>query len=847
MRLPVYERHEGISPLSIPQVQPNPAVSDNGLAVSKNLEGVFTRIQEIQNGMEDARTLELFNKFKMDSQEYHENPDKGIYNTRFGYQAYGIYKEADEWLRRKGEDYARELPSRRSQANFRKMAREHIEQRGVQNSKFEAAQMLKYQNEQSNAAIKNALAYAEQNWNNPEAINKARQDIRPALELKTRGMGAEAFKNAYDDIEDQLGVARIRQAFVKDPLEALGMLSNPDIHLKPDTRAKLTESLTKSTEVYELQAIASEYAKYYTPTNAVEAQRVLIERYGADKGQKAFAALSRFWSIGDSQKAARDRAEREAMQNRQDEYMRRFNDPNLPLPTKEELLNDQRSRRIDPQFVASALHLIDARENSERSAADKENKTQIEINLWRKENNNDFMTDEELEQLVTSRTITSERANKHKNARDEYNRSKEQEENKRRQKNKSALLDALMDGTLTETRINEARNNNDITPEDAFTLSNHLRAEIERSERNEDRTTRQAQEERRAILERLIQDGHVISSETANKWYKKGLIDDETRNMLYRNENKAKEDYERARVAGEKRRAKEAEEKAKLEAKKLEEQRKDELDKEAKNLADREWGYEGEASQYIHSRDDLSREERDFLFQRFQIHYNDKKQIAQDTENFYKKLREQNQEARRYDVARDVSTMEDVKRYRERYGAMYDEGTLDFKEYSELTKMLDDRENMFNKVAEDRQKQENFDIAKRLAAQYGLDGEHDARREINETYSDPKQHDDIMKHFNGFIQDMRSEQAAKDKAVKAQQDKTYEEIVENIRKTFTPYNSEELEKLYTSKGIRYEQAEKIRQLNAALHRRQDLEKMLYDENFNGFRDMPPPPAGSYDF
>ena len=95
MRLPVYERRASVLPLSIPQVQPNPALSDNGLAVSKNLEGVFGRIQEIQNGMEDARTLELFNKFKMDSQEYHENPDRGIYNTRFGYQAYGIYKEAD--------------------------------------------------------------------------------------------------------------------------------------------------------------------------------------------------------------------------------------------------------------------------------------------------------------------------------------------------------------------------------------------------------------------------------------------------------------------------------------------------------------------------------------------------------------------------------------------------------------------------------------------------------------------------------------------------------------------------------------------------------------------------------
>ena len=119
MRIPVYERRAGISPLSMPTEQVRPQLSDNGANVSKTLAETFSRLQKITDDMEDTQTLEAFNKFKMDSQEYHENPDSGIYQTRIGGKSQGVYQDADEWLRRKGEDYARGLPSERATRNFR--------------------------------------------------------------------------------------------------------------------------------------------------------------------------------------------------------------------------------------------------------------------------------------------------------------------------------------------------------------------------------------------------------------------------------------------------------------------------------------------------------------------------------------------------------------------------------------------------------------------------------------------------------------------------------------------------------------------------------------------------------
>ena len=157
MRVPVYERQGNINPRQAAQVSPLMPAGDYGASVAQNVAGLATRLQQMQDATQDARTLELFNKFKADSQEYHENPDKGLYNTRQGYMAQGMYAEADEWLRKRGEEYARTIKSDRAKKNFRTMAEQYIQQRGAANSRYEADQVKKYQVEQAQIAYKNGL------------------------------------------------------------------------------------------------------------------------------------------------------------------------------------------------------------------------------------------------------------------------------------------------------------------------------------------------------------------------------------------------------------------------------------------------------------------------------------------------------------------------------------------------------------------------------------------------------------------------------------------------------------------------------------------------------------------
>ena len=485
MRLPVYERRAGVNPLSMPQVQANPQISDNGETAAKTLHGVFARLEEIQNGMDDARTLELFNRFKQDSQEYHENPDRGIYNTRFGFQASGLYKDADEWLRRKGEDYARQLPSRRAQSNFRKMAREHIQQRGVQNSRFEAEQVRRYQQETADATIKERLNYAGNHWHDNAAIAQVRQDIQQALELKMRGSGKEAFDAAMADIEDQIGIIRISQALTSNPLDAVRMLQNPDIHLKADTRAKVIQSLKDKTEIYRMHAIVQAYAPHFSPQNAAKAREVLIKRFGEDEGEKAFVALTRHWSVNNYQKQAQEQTKLETQQKNENEILGKWNmylngETDI-MPDLQELNRRSRNEEISYQFVHGILTQVLNKQKADKAAQAKAEKLKKDIERWTAENRGVFLTNEQMEQAVSSGYWTPEDARHHENTRDEFTRrqeqetrKQEQEENKRLEDNKQNFLERFAEGGVTEEMINDAVKNKILKPSDAKILTSAL-------------------------------------------------------------------------------------------------------------------------------------------------------------------------------------------------------------------------------------------------------------------------------------------------------------------------------------------------------------------------------------
>ncbi len=748
MRLPVYERRAGVSPLSMPQIQPNPQISDNGETAAKTLHGVFARLEEIQNGMDDARTLELFNRFKLDSQEYHENPDKGIYNTRFGFQASGVYKDADEWLRQKGEDYARQLPSRRAQFNFRKMAREHIQQRGMQNSRFEAEQMRKYQQETADATIKERLNYAENHWDDDDAIAQVRTDIQQALELKMRGSGKEAFDAAMADIEDQIGVARIRQAFVRHPLQALDMLKNPDVHLKADTRAKLVESLKDKTEIYRMHGVVQAYAGQFSPENAAEARKILIERYGIEEGEKAFSAFTRYWGMLTYQEQARGQTKLKAQQKNEDDLLAKWNaflsgETDI-MPDLQDLNRRTRNGEIRPQFAHSILNQVLSKQNADKAAQAKTEKIKRDIELYVRENNGQFYSDEELTQQVLSGGMTDDEARAHQSRRDAYSRRLEQQENKRLEHNRNVFLEMIAFGQGSIEQVREQLTAHNIAPNDALAIMERIRSRDERIKNGIQQSLKEQQDAYGDIVNRLLHNGIHFPRDIINRLNKLKWIDKATANMLYADLDQYEKEQERLRSAQEKAQAKQQ-----AEANKESWQKN--LDIVARHLATEHYKDEGAGLRKIDSQEfmpELSMEQRKYLRERFTTHSYDINEEAKNYKDrhdeFQKKMHEDR--LRLYEV--HFNTRDEIAHAYKTLQTLLDDG-LEPKYYSEAKAILDRKSRELDKADIEADKKKN--AAKEAELEQNIDK---WSAEIYEAYKD-RGKGEALKYVERFTPDTK--------------------------------------------------------------------------------------------
>lgn len=815
MRIPVYERRAGISPLNMPTEQPHPQLSDNGQNVSQTLSDTFARLQKFSDDLEDTQTLEAFNKFKLDSQDYHENPDTGILHTRLGGKSFGLYHDADDWLRHKGEDYARELPSERAKRNFRKMAREHITQRGVQNSRFEADQMKKYRQETADASIKNSLIFAERNWDKLEAIEQARTEIAQALELKMRGSSPDAFKHAWAEIEDQLGVARIRQAFTIDPLLAVEHLNNnQDIHLKPETAAKLRETLMKKTEIYEIQAIADSYSQLYTPEHQVEAQNILNQRYGADKGSKAFAALQRKWSIQENQITARKRGERDAQIRKENEYLKQLDKTeNLDPSIIDDIKRDRDSGAIGAQFASSALNVIQSRIDAEKKAQDKARedtkkaaKQEIRRQDWANAQKGIYLSDEELQQRVDLDVYTLEQA-------DTYRAKQRQEENRTFELQRQAIVQKYNEGTLTPEEV-DAASGKILKPDDAKAIKDFLRADAERKQRREEQDFKQAQAQRRDILIRFINNGFVPPRQVVNKWFKDKLIDDSTAKMVY-----AKIDQNERE---EKQRQKEN---AITQAKADKAAWQDDLDKQSKELV-KNSKTDSEVREAIASRDDLTPEQRDYFLKQANIYLSTRTKKQKEIKQARTELEEEQFRAERWHIYSEVNSLAEIREERARYEQLAKDGIISGTHRNSLIAFLNEKEQQFKSAAKTKEQIDNYDIARDYFSRFGLDNIHTARQEIRQQYTDPAKVNGIMTQLDKLTGEAREQQNDEAKALREQQEQTFTDLKNKYWRNGVSVPNEELSQLEQSGGLTPQQIDRAHSINAGLRFKKQVEEQL---------------------
>lgn len=220
MRIPVYERQVGIAPIPGARVGGVGGPEAYGAGIGRAVEALGERVRRMAEDVEDAQTLEAFNAFKREAFEYHEDPDKGLLNTRLGNGAVGVYRDADAWMGNKAGEYEARMPSARSAQNFRRMAEQYRMQQGERNSRFEADQIKAYRDGEADATIRLGLDEIAEKFDDDKAVEAARQQMMLALELKTRGRGTEARRAAYEAMEGQISMTRLARMIQKDPVMA---------------------------------------------------------------------------------------------------------------------------------------------------------------------------------------------------------------------------------------------------------------------------------------------------------------------------------------------------------------------------------------------------------------------------------------------------------------------------------------------------------------------------------------------------------------------------------------------------------------------------------------------------
>ena len=819
MRVPVYERKLGISPLPGVQVSPAYSPSDNGQNTGRIIQGLAARLQKINDDTEDARTLELFNKFKQESQEYHENPDNGIYNIRLGYNSRGIYREADEWLRRKGEDYARDLDPR-AKFNFRKMAEEYIQQRGAQNSRFEAAQMKQYQAEQAEATIKNSLNYAEQNWENPDAIAQARKDAQQAIELRTRGAGKEAFDNAYGEFENQLAVARIRQAYVKDPLLAVRMLDDPDIQLNPKTEAQLRESLSNKTEVYELQAIAQAYAKYYTPENQNDAYNALIQRYGADKGQKAFAALSHIWGVKNAQDNAQKSKEAEERRNYEDNLTLQFLDKNAPRPTKQQILSD---RQLSPNAKARFISVLDAEEkdaarlqNEQHKLQRKKNEWILRINAWEHK----YPSDEMLKILVERGDLDENYAEQNRIERirheEQLKKDKDNSIKKKQQDTASKFTAMIVDpennGHLSIEAVKSAMNSSEIEPRAAQGIIEYLE-----SLNAQDKKTARAKFENALTI--IAENGGIISRNSINNLLSNERISPSHAKYLY---GKI-EQYNQEQAVSLK-------EQAKAQAEDDERKHQEDLSSMAAQIS-RAYptGKKGDGEKYIRELN-IPLKDKEALLKYYNGFISTQEQQLKDSSNALKEAHD------KLYLNIWYAAMNGQHLPPETLNKMRADKDITPEQFNELTHIRTQQETAQKKADEELRNHQLLEAGDNLANELGLGQQKAAYDRIREEYTDPEEANKVIAQYNRRIQEQSTARNEQEKALREQQKQNYTGLMNDywrLGKT-VPLNT--LRELEHSKGLSEEQILQAENMNRALNTRSGIEKNLAD-NYPGFADL----------
>jgi soluble lytic murein transglycosylase-like protein len=290
MAIPIYERQLGASPLPGARAQSFVSSESIGPDIARLGAAVQAKVDEF----EDARTLEALNAFRRELDDYHLNPEKGLYASRQGRNSFGAADAADAFIDGRIWEHSKGLPSKRAASNFARLAGQERENRRAVNMKWEFAQLEAYKTAEANAAIANGMDAIARNYSDEEFVQAQTAEMEQAQELKLRNAGPEEWKAGQAALTSGIAMTRFLAWMDADPGGADAWLKKNRGLFTAEDAAK-AEALTENHEARSAadSALAMFGGEYDAAAGIAWIRKNVHDPDLADKAVSAYAGLLR--------------------------------------------------------------------------------------------------------------------------------------------------------------------------------------------------------------------------------------------------------------------------------------------------------------------------------------------------------------------------------------------------------------------------------------------------------------------------------------------------------------------------------------------------------------------------
>jgi hypothetical protein len=341
MAIPVYERQKALNALPGVRMNAPGGAQAYGAGVAESVTRLAERGLRMAEDLEDAETLEMYNKFKRDVSQYHNDPDKGALN-KLGKDAAGLYAEAGTWMDNKAEEYVRKMKSPRMVQNFRRMAEGAIAGQGEQNSRHEARQIRAYRKAEADATIQGVLNDIAANYADEAFVTEAADRGLAALEVETRGLGDEARKAAVAEYDSGIAAARLGPMIRDDPLAAEAWYKEHKERFTAAARERAEALLERETKAYKTQAAVDGLVRKFGPNEERAGLLWIRKNYsGEEEDRIATAYKARIGELEVGRAKGEAAAHKQQVANFENLYKRYYaNDTDAPREVLDKMLND---------------------------------------------------------------------------------------------------------------------------------------------------------------------------------------------------------------------------------------------------------------------------------------------------------------------------------------------------------------------------------------------------------------------------------------------------------------------------------------------------------------------------